>query len=323
VFQCTQKISDLPWLRAAGGQQGAQVSFTRFMPGSSAGASDATTPTCTLPGSVIQLSSFVRSPLAPTVLLQQWSSAPAAVHGQHLPVSTSAANGPSSQTASRTAAAAQHGSYGQHSYHGGAVQGVQPQEAAPAASRAMLLPWFAVVVELLGDVVQLVRLEADVTADPYGSEQQQQVLPQLYDADVQLDDLYAAELALAGLGEALQLQASQSTAMQSAAADTSSSGTSAAPRSSTLQQQQQQQMKGSSSNSNLAELDAASSAAQPAAGIAARQDIAAVMDAVCALLMYPSREIDTLFMRMVIDKTHVLSGEPSSSVCFAKAPQLL
>jgi hypothetical protein len=189
----------------------------------------------------------------------------------------------------------------------------------------MLLPWFAVVVELLGDVVQLVRLEADVTADPCSSEQQQQVLPQQYDADVQLDDLYAAELAHAGLGDALQLQASQSTAMQSAAADTSSSGTSAVPRSSTLQQQQQQQqqMKASSSNSNLAELDAASAVAQPAAGVAGRQDIAAVMDAVFALLMYPSREIDTLFMRMVINKSHVLSGEPALSICCLKATQLL
>jgi hypothetical protein len=177
----------------------------------------------------------------------------------------------------------------------------------------MLLPWFAVVVELLGDVVQLVRLEADVTADPYSSEQQQQVLPQPYDADVQLDDLYAAEVVLAGLGDALQLQASQSTAMQTAAADTSSSGTSALPRSSTVQQQQQQ-MKSSSSNSNLSEVDGAATAAQLAAGIAGSRDIAAVMDAVCALLMYPSREIDTLFMRMVIDKSHVLSGEPTSSL---------
>jgi hypothetical protein len=184
----------------------------------------------------------------------------------------------------------------------------------------MLLPWFAVVVELLGDVVQLVRLEADVTADPYSSEKQQQVLPQQYDADVQLDDLYAAELALAGLGDALQLQASQSAAMQSAAADTSSSGTSAVPRSSTLQQQQ---MKASNSNSNLAELDAASAAAQPAAGITGRQDIAAVMDAVCALLMYPSREIDTLFMRMVIDKSHVLSGEHHQHSVLFKELQLL
>jgi hypothetical protein len=171
----------------------------------------------------------------------------------------------------------------------------------------MLLPWFAVVVELLGDVVQLVRLEAEVTADPYSSEQQQQLLPQPYDADVQLDDLYAAELALAGLGDALQLQASQSTALQPAPGDNSSGGTAAA----SLQQRAssllpQQPLKMSSSSSNLAGLEAAAPAA---AGAAARQDIAAIMDAVCVLLMYPPREMGTLFMRLVIDKQHVLSGE--------------
>lgn len=259
-----------------------------------------------MPGSVIQLSSAARSPLAPTVLLQQWANAPASAPAQQLPVSTSAAAGASSRTASRTAAAAQHAAYGQHSHHGG-MQGGQAHEAALAASRAMLLPWFAVVVELLGDVVQLVRLEADVTADQYGNEQQQQVLPQPYDADLQLDDLFAAELALAGLGDALQLQANQSTALQPAAGDSSSSGTTAAA----LQQRansmlQQQPMQISTSSSNLAGLEAAAAAA---AGVSAKQDMAAIMDAVCALLMYPPREMDTLFMRLVIDKQHVLSGE--------------
>jgi hypothetical protein len=194
--------------------------------------------------------------------------------------------------------------YGQHSYHGSA-QGMPPHEAAVAASRAVLLPWFAVVVELLGDVVQLVRLEAEVTADPYCSnQQQQQVLPQPYGPDMQLDDLYEAELALAGLGDALQLQASGSTALQPAAAD-SSSGTAAAVLQHRVSSILQQPLQMSSSSSNLAGLEAA----VPAAAAVAVQDMADTMDAVCALLMYPPREMDTLFMRLVIDKQHVLSGE--------------
>ncbi|KAF6253188.1 hypothetical protein COO60DRAFT_1463300 [Scenedesmus sp. NREL 46B-D3] len=81
-----QKISDLPWLRASGGQQGAAAPFTRFMPGSSAGTPGASPPACSAPGSAVQFSTVARSPLAPTVLLQQWSSAPAAVPGQNLPI---------------------------------------------------------------------------------------------------------------------------------------------------------------------------------------------------------------------------------------------
>ncbi|WIA12623.1 hypothetical protein OEZ85_006280 [Tetradesmus obliquus] len=50
------------------------------------------------------------------------------------------------------------------------------------------------------------------------------------------------------------------------------------------------------------------------AGQQGAQDMAAIMDAVCALLMYPPREMDTLFMRLVIDKQHVLSDEEMSSL---------
>lgn len=238
-----------------------------------------------LPNSVISLGSASRSAPGTIPALNPWCSEPI------LPLSTSPANGPASAHSS-------HVLYGQHSYHGG----MQAAEAAAAAAagQAALLPWFAVVVELLGDVVRLAIHEADMMFDLASSMDERRRRPE-FDPTALMLDLEVADQALTWLGEALQQQAMQAAAQ---AVSSSTAGLQHATSGNV-----RQPLPSSASTGNLAEAGAsAAAAAEAGAADGVVVDVAATMAAICSLLMYPPREIDTLFMRIVIERDHVLTG---------------
>lgn len=203
-------------------------------------------------------------------ILQPWSSAP---------LTRSKAISPTSPTS--TAATARRSS-------GGGVAALSPPWgaallAAPSSGGA-LLSWFAVVVELLGDVVRLALHEAWLSMQQLGS-------PNLPDGGVSntsgggrvggsnsrasgsgcynpvamLPELQLAELALALLGDALSSQAMALT-------DSHRGG--------------------------------GYSAHPPAVAV----DLPATLAAVTAQVVRPSPDVDRLFTHLLLDSTHTLTG---------------
>jgi hypothetical protein len=189
------------------------------------------------------------------------------------------------------------------------------QAGSGVADQSLLVPWFAVAAELLGDIVRLAMHEAELCGChaaagrdgvPFGGVPgsgepgalQRQLAFEPHDL---LLDLDLADLALAALGEALCQQVA----------------TSAASRRATGQQQGQHApravggsgfMHASHSTTSLAEVGASGSGGGARAGASAAVDVRAAVEALAGMLLRPRADVDTLFTLMMLDKAHVLTG---------------
>lgn len=206
-------------------------------------------------------------------LLQPWSSAPGG-----LPVSYPATSGSQSTLG-------------------------QQQLSAPAPesiNHAAVLPWFAVVVELLGDIVRLSMHEAEVVLqDSSGdaaraSRQRRRFVPEQL-----LDELELADTALFVLADSLHLQA-----VYRAGSDQPPKDSSSQPRA------VKGQLHVSRSSNQLADerFSGAGSVAGDADQAGITVNIPATMTSMSDVLLTPPADIDRIFTQFNLHKGHVLSG---------------
>eukprot|EP00878_Enallax_costatus_P006928 GHUV01007260.1.p1 GENE.GHUV01007260.1~~GHUV01007260.1.p1 ORF type:complete len:2890 (+),score=849.52 GHUV01007260.1:2-8671(+) len=173
------------------------------------------------------------------------------------------------------------------------------QEPVQAFSNSTeLLSWFAVVVELLGDIVRLAAHEAEVmqqAADPEGNRPNMQ--RRRFSPEQLMDELELADIVLFVLGDSLHLQAVHAAGDGSAA-----KGASAA------------RANPSSGRSSIQAADSGYSAAScAAAGANSRPsvlvDVPATISSICEVLLKPPGDVDRIFTQFNLNKAHVLTGD--------------
>lgn len=230
------------------------------------------TPCCHIPASVIAVGSAEDANLSSfqqQYLLHQWSSAPGAV----LPVSTSATSG--CQQAH-----------------------MQPPVCSFDDFRVTLV-WFAVVIELLGDIARLSAHEADIRQAESSVQACRPGFSRHRFAPEQLlDDLNLADISLVALAEALNQQASRSAEVDIA---------DKAVRKQAARDQPQVNADGSTA----AAIHAASYTNCAGDGLEAviMVDVEATVASITHLLLKPPRDVDRIFTQFNLQRDHVLTGE--------------
>lgn len=202
--------------------------------------------------------------------LQHWSSAP-----EGLPVSFAPASG-------------LHNPFEQ-----------QPVQALSSGTE--LLSWFAVIVELLGDVVRLAAHEIDMmqqAADREGNSASMQ--QSRFGPEQLIDELELADVALFVLGDSLHLQAVQ------AAGGRGADGRGADGLSATRANQ-------SSGRSSIPAADSGFGASSYAAininsQASALVDIPSTIASISEVLLKPPDDVDRIFTQFNLHKAHVLTG---------------